>query len=1702
MTVIPCYQFGLEPYQLYPEVQLIVNMVTQYTGNLGSPFLAVADVAEPLTFLGFGLNDGDQVRWILRGEEDCESNLASLTQPDTLAFIDTVTLDASNAAFFNFTTSQVDFSPVLCYKFGEENFKLYPNMSIGIGTIRTKSTATGAKDVAVVGARKNFTLSGTNLAESDRIGWTTVPNSCADLSLLARNPANFDDDYQSYLTAANTFGVALTELSSGKRVYLCYGFGNEPLKVFPDLYMDVKSITNMRTLVGSPNVAVAGAAKTFLFDGDGVVTGDFAKFVSSDETDCSNPGITLVTIMKEFDDYDQMAMYLYETVKGVTTTSFQVSADTYSVGLNCVLCYRFGVEPFFYYEDFHIDVKAIWGLHQFDTTAGGQNNVMVVNEPKLMIIDGVGMSEKDTLKFVSAGPNTDDADCVGLASQGLVLQQLKVTSNSTVWLPFEFGSKGGTWELCYKFDDEPFCLYSAVSITVKEITALLDYTFQDIADLGSVATIGHLKQWKPVGSGVQEGDSIKIVSHSVTGGAECGQNDANLATGTSIMTVSGADLIFSGVITAFPVSTSDVYHLCYRFQDEPFTYVRGFTLTTYGVIGLDRSVVLVSASTLAQVSGFRISDTDQMGWTTSSTSCSSMFGLATVSGLQASLLFSTRYTQLALCYSFNNQPFSIFPSVTLDVVTAEIWIPQTVSIIADQTMELLVSGTFGITQGSDQIAWIPSDVAACSADTMSAYGGVMQTTVASVSKSQTIIPRAGEATFNVKFVAPSSGSGLTVSDSFSTWKLCYRFGSTLNYLMFGDVLCSVLNINQVQLLDLEPSSSGAVMKFEFDGVGTQDFDSAKWVDASLATIDSDCDTLPAIGGSEVRDVVNSRATFTFVEESAAMALCYRFQGHAFKLFANIPIQDSSKSTSSSGQHTTDAIATNYDEEAAAAASDQFTLSREIATVSLTLDKDISEIPAGSAAETAFKASFISTLARSLGIDPSRIQITDLVAGSVIVNFQLLPSESAADPLVGEIIDDLQSQLLDSTSALLDSHTIAVKDAATALSLSLTTPPESAASSMAIQAIGYQQSGLFSFVRSIYSVTERSSSLVIPVIRLQGTSTVVSLIVQIQSKGTTATYNEDYAFSSSATFDNTLQLLYLRFDIGETLQTIELEILDDSVKEAHFESIYLVLQAPQISGAALGTMKQTSIRIYDYDDGIELVRSSFAPNDQPDPLQGWQVVANSASILRIDASGVFAVDDVFGEAEYDQKCDLAAPTGECTYTCELGGGLAPANGLESVHNVLLLGGDDYAATMNVVSAFPTDAFTVSLWVKTTQADAAACLYSYAVSSETAPAVPFALCNPANLQLYINSESDVSGLATFVNVSDGLWHFLALTWNSEDGRARIFDNGMLAFDGGPYRGGQSLEGDGVFVVGHLVLSSATQAVCTVGAEALALGGSSSSNALLPATAEDLSCDVVTNSGFKGQIQHVHVWSRVLARSELLGELAWPLRVVSNGLVLGWNFGSSFLLLQGRVVKDLSMQGQEQQNPGVLHCNNHHDNSDTLLPSTAVGNNSSSIASSCLLPDALPGLDATFPCGPVYTNIWHFSAPTAFTAQLGAAYGGHLQFRLLAPSFNGSPRPRRGQVSIFSTDTTGEVTHISVGLGSFDLPSASRWTYYSVVLREDFGWITEPAGKSLTGAEFKMVLARASALWIRGDIWGYDASGQGQEVVYLNDVALYAR
>ena len=108
------------------------------------------------------------------------------------------------------------------------------------------------------------------------------------------------------------------------------------------------------------------------------------------------------------------------------------------------------------------------------------------------------------------------------------------------------------------------------------------------------------------------------------------------------------------------------------------------------------------------------------------------------------------------------------------------------------------------------------------------------------------------------------------------------------------------------------------------------------------------------------------------------------------------------------------------------------------------------------------------------------------------------------------------------------------------------------------------------------------------------------------------------------------------------------------------------------------------------------------------------------------------------------------------------------------------------------------------------------------------------------------------------------------------------------------------------------------------------------------------------------------------------------------------------------------------------------------------------------------------------------------------------MFAASFTGTARSLRGSVEIVGANGN----RLSYNLAGFQAPTSTNWKGYSVVMREDFGWILEPLGTPASFEELNAVLGNASQLLIRGDAWQYSRSGYGQEAVYLNNVTLIER
>lgn len=174
-----------------------------------------------------------------------------------------------------------------------------------------------------------------------------------------------------------------------------------------------------------------------------------------------------------------------------------------------------------------------------------------------------------------------------------------------------------------------------------------------------------------------------------------------------------------------------------------------------------------------------------------------------------------------------------------------------------------------------------------------------------------------------------------------------------------------------------------------------------------------------------------------------------------------------------------------------------------------------------------------------------------------------------------------------------------------------------------------------------------------------------------------------------------------------------------------------------------------------------------------------------------------------------------------------------------------GVDDYVIK-NPMNNFPTTEITAEFWMRSSDATKNGTPLSYAVSAEDNE---FSIYNYKNLELHIDGLS----LNTGVSANDGVWHHIAVTWQSSDGKIYLYKDGIPAFNGTLETGEVLIQG------GSLVL----------GQEQDIVGGS---------------FDVT--QAFLGSMDEVRIYSRALSASEISEHFSG---VFKNelGLISAWHF-----------------------------------------------------------------------------------------------------------------------------------------------------------------------------------------------------------------------
>lgn len=256
---------------------------------------------------------------------------------------------------------------------------------------------------------------------------------------------------------------------------------------------------------------------------------------------------------------------------------------------------------------------------------------------------------------------------------------------------------------------------------------------------------------------------------------------------------------------------------------------------------------------------------------------------------------------------------------------------------------------------------------------------------------------------------------------------------------------------------------------------------------------------------------------------------------------------------------------------------------------------------------------------------------------------------------------------------------------------------------------------------------------------------------------------------------------------------------------------------------------------------------------------------------------------------DDRCDYAA-TAPCDHDCKFGGGLAelfPTTG-ESP-SVIKLNSTGYVSTVDAVTDFPSDTFSIAFWIRAISASGGrggGTVVSYAAADASPGDYEILLHNVKGLSLIVHgkfvsfadrydgpSGGDLGGIKTGVDASlDQAWHHVAVAWRSADGRVDAFVDGARVFEGGPYKTGELLPTGGKLVLGQAQSNGCVMVEDTV---AVSMPMSDSST-----------CEIESEQngpgGLEAEVQHLRLWSKFVTAEEVAQQMQEPFQGNSVGQV----------------------------------------------------------------------------------------------------------------------------------------------------------------------------------------------------------------------------
>ncbi|GMH97537.1 hypothetical protein TrST_g6720 [Triparma strigata] len=143
----------------------------------GSTTVAVRDQVKRWYFHGYGLNSGDQIKWVTNGateDHHCDGHGYSTSVGSDMSVSSVADNAVEFSVLFYESDSSADGPWKMCYKFFNETtpWKLYSGMTVEVREFYDVASAGfGADNVAVAHEEKMLTLNGFGVADGDQVKW-------------------------------------------------------------------------------------------------------------------------------------------------------------------------------------------------------------------------------------------------------------------------------------------------------------------------------------------------------------------------------------------------------------------------------------------------------------------------------------------------------------------------------------------------------------------------------------------------------------------------------------------------------------------------------------------------------------------------------------------------------------------------------------------------------------------------------------------------------------------------------------------------------------------------------------------------------------------------------------------------------------------------------------------------------------------------------------------------------------------------------------------------------------------------------------------------------------------------------------------------------------------------------------------------------------------------------------------------------------------------------------------------------------------------------------------------------------------------------------------------------------------------------------------------------------------------------------------